>query len=137
MLIYEKNNKLNINFDNEISENPDLQIGKEDGKTQVLVDGQESGGGSELFVVQFITEVGVGFFSDVTYDNIYEAYQNKKKIIGILDDAISYSRLFARPNRFHFEFIKVLANNNLCLTKIDFKSTEIAYTETMYALSVN
>ncbi len=46
MLIYEKNNKLNINFDNEVSEQPDLQISKEDGKTSVTVDGQPSGGGS-------------------------------------------------------------------------------------------
>lgn len=46
MLIYEKNNKLNINFDNEVSEQPDLQISKEDGKTSVKIDGQESGGGS-------------------------------------------------------------------------------------------
>jgi hypothetical protein len=44
MIVYEKNNKLNINFDNEVNENPDLQISKEDGKTQILVDGQESGG---------------------------------------------------------------------------------------------
>lgn len=44
MLIYEKNNKLNINFDNEVSEQPDLQISKEDGKTEVLVDGQPGGG---------------------------------------------------------------------------------------------
>jgi hypothetical protein len=44
MLIYEKNNKLNINFDNEISENPDLQIGKEDGKTSVTIDGQPGEG---------------------------------------------------------------------------------------------
>ena len=41
MLIYEKNNKLNISFDNEIKENPDLQIGKEDGKTEIMVDGQK------------------------------------------------------------------------------------------------
>jgi hypothetical protein len=44
MLIYEKENKLNINFDNEVSEQPDLQISKEDGKTSVTIDGQESGG---------------------------------------------------------------------------------------------
>ena len=46
MLIYENNNKLNINFDNEVSENPDLEIGKEDGKTEVLIDGQPVSGGS-------------------------------------------------------------------------------------------
>ena len=44
MLIYEKNNKLNINFDNEVSEQPDLQISKEDGKTSVTIDGQSGGG---------------------------------------------------------------------------------------------
>lgn len=42
MLIYEKNNKLNINFDNEISENPDIQIGKDGDKTEVLVDGSSN-----------------------------------------------------------------------------------------------
>jgi hypothetical protein len=42
MLIYEKDNKLNINFDNEISENPDLQIGKNGDKTEVLVDGSSN-----------------------------------------------------------------------------------------------
>lgn len=42
MLIYEKNNKLNINFDNEVSEQPDLQISKEDGKTSVTIDGQQN-----------------------------------------------------------------------------------------------
>jgi hypothetical protein len=42
MLIYEKNNKLNINFDNEINENPDLQIGKNGDKTEVLVDGSSN-----------------------------------------------------------------------------------------------
>lgn len=50
MLIYENNNKLNINFDNEVSENPDLQIGKEDGKTEVLINGQPVGGGSVLVI---------------------------------------------------------------------------------------
>jgi hypothetical protein len=44
MLIYEKDNKLNINFDNEVSEQPDLQISKEDGKTSVTIDGQPGEG---------------------------------------------------------------------------------------------
>ena len=44
MLIYEKNNKLNISFDNEVNENPDLQIGKSGDKTEVLVDGSSNSG---------------------------------------------------------------------------------------------
>jgi hypothetical protein len=44
MLIYEKNNKLNISFDNEINENPDLQIGKSGDKTEILVDGNSNSG---------------------------------------------------------------------------------------------
>jgi hypothetical protein len=59
MLIYEKNNKLNINFDNEVSEQPDLQISKEGDKTQILVDGKESGGGSGgVFYVTFSKDNG-------------------------------------------------------------------------------
>lgn len=46
MLIYEKDNKLNINFENSVDGEPDLQIGKDGDKTKILVDGQESGGGS-------------------------------------------------------------------------------------------
>jgi hypothetical protein len=44
MLIYEKNNKLNISFDNDIKENPDLQIGKSGDKTEILVDGNSNSG---------------------------------------------------------------------------------------------
>ena len=44
MLVYEKNNKLNISFDNEIKENPDLQIGKSGDKTEILVDGSQNSG---------------------------------------------------------------------------------------------
>jgi hypothetical protein len=44
MLVYEKNNKLNISFDNEIKENPDLQIGKSGDKTEILVDGSSNSG---------------------------------------------------------------------------------------------
>ena len=53
MLIYEKNNKLNINFDNEVSEQPDLQISKEDGKTQILIDGQQEDRGP--LILEFAT----------------------------------------------------------------------------------
>ena len=41
MLIYEKDNKLNINFENSTEKQPDISIGKEDGKTEIMVDGQK------------------------------------------------------------------------------------------------
>lgn len=41
MLIYEKDNKLNINFENSTEQQPDISIGKEDGKTEIMVDGQK------------------------------------------------------------------------------------------------
>lgn len=40
MLIYEKNNKLNINFENSVVESPNISVGKEDNKTKILVDGE-------------------------------------------------------------------------------------------------
>ena len=61
MLIYENNNKLNINFDNEVSENPDLQIGKEDGKTEVLINGQPVGGWSVLVIPDTNEKVDLTF----------------------------------------------------------------------------
>jgi hypothetical protein len=82
MLIYEKNNKLNINFDNEVSEQPDLQISKEDGKTQVLVDGQESGGGSSVELVKFTVLLpGNDVGCDHTPEQIREAASSGKIII--------------------------------------------------------
>ena len=86
MLIYEKNNKLNINFDNEISENPDLQIGKEDGKTEVLIDGEPSGGGGGGLIVEF-TYVDGGsqydkFFRSVpTAKQVRDAYLSGQSVI--------------------------------------------------------
>lgn len=77
MLIYEKNNKLNINFDNEVSEQPDLQISKEDGKTSVKIDGQESGGGGGVFIVH-VTNDGI---LDKTYSEIVEAQQKNVVIL--------------------------------------------------------
>ena len=79
MLIYEKNNKLNINFDNEISENPDLQIGKEDGKTEVLVDGQPSGGGGGNVLIIGTTGPMPGdptIYLDKTWSEINEVLAN-------------------------------------------------------------
>lgn len=62
MIVYEKNNKLNISFDNEIKENPDLQIGKSGDKTEILVDGSSNSGLPEYddtmegFVLTLVTQ---------------------------------------------------------------------------------
>lgn len=79
MLIYEKDNKLNINFDNEISEDSDLQISKEDGKTQVLIDGQPGGGGSigskTPVIVEFTpTGTGTGTWSGAAWEDLVAAF---------------------------------------------------------------
>ncbi len=75
MLIYEKENKLNINFDNEVSGQPDLQISKEDGKTSVTIDGQPSGGGSGGGAT-IINAIGPGsdanFYIDATWQELYD-----------------------------------------------------------------
>jgi hypothetical protein len=81
MLIYEKNNKLNINFDNEVSEQPDLQISKEDGKTSVKIDGQESGG---VFMVT-MTEVNGTWTADKTIQEIIDAINNGKQVYAQTD----------------------------------------------------
>ncbi len=77
MLIYEKNNKLNINFDNEVSENPDLQIGKSGDKTEVLIDGQPGGSGSGVEpVIVTLTQTSEtdGTWSGATWEELVNAY---------------------------------------------------------------
>jgi hypothetical protein len=40
MIVYEKNNKLNINFENSVTKSPNISIGEEDNKTKILIDGE-------------------------------------------------------------------------------------------------
>jgi hypothetical protein len=89
MLVYEKNNKLNINFDNEISENPDLQISKENGKTEVLIDGQESGGGSGgVFPITFTQDDDNNVILSKTAGELDTA-QNEGKILYVVNIGIA------------------------------------------------
>lgn len=90
MLIYEKNNKLNINFDNEVSEQPDLQISKEDGKTSVTIDGQESGGGGGETLRASFTQNGVVTICDKTIAEIYSAYTAGKYVYAGLAGFLYY-----------------------------------------------
>ena len=80
MLIYEKDNKLNINFENSVTENPDLSIGKSGDKTQILVDGQESGGGSGglLFILD---EGDDAYTSRCTAREILDAYDAGSNVV--------------------------------------------------------
>lgn len=76
MLIYEKENKLNINFENQIS-NPDIEIGK----GEIKVDGNDivSGGGSEPMVVTFTDAEPVS--CDKTWDEVKEAHEAGREIV--------------------------------------------------------
>lgn len=78
MLIYEKDNKLNINFENSVNESPDLQIGKSGDKTEVLIDGQPGGGGSggasPVIVTVTQTSEEEGTWSGATWAELCEAY---------------------------------------------------------------
>jgi hypothetical protein len=78
MLIYEKDNKLNINFENSVNESPDLQICKSGDKTEVLIDGQSGGGGSGGGIMQVIATSGT---SDKTLGELLTAYDAGTTII--------------------------------------------------------
>lgn len=84
MIVYEKNNKLNINFENDL-DNPDIEIGK--GEINVdgnnIVNGGGGGGNSDLFVVTFgQTESDEPeLTADKTYSEIIEAMQGGKIVV--------------------------------------------------------
>lgn len=81
MIIYEKENKLNINFDNSTEAQPDVVISKEDGQVNIEAGGQPIGGGSEPFVVTFSgTNDNHDAACDKTWEEISQAYNNGKII---------------------------------------------------------
>jgi hypothetical protein len=86
MLIYEKDNKLNINFENSVNESPDLQIGKSGDKTEVLIDGQPGGGsGGGTLVCHLNGETGT---LDKTWAEIKNAALNGLSVIVIADSIL-------------------------------------------------
>ena len=77
MIIYEKDNKLNINFENSVEEPPDLQIGKSGDKTQISVNGQSSGGGSFVIRVNEVKmDLGTKYELDKTWQEISDAIES-------------------------------------------------------------
>ena len=78
MLIYEKDNKLNINFENSVDGEPDLQIGKDGDKTEVLIDGQPGGGSGGAFIINATRGV---FDNPVSYNDIISAISAGKNVV--------------------------------------------------------
>ena len=82
MIVYEKENKLNINFENSVSETPDLQISKEDGKTSVTIDGQSGGGGVNPVIIEVTpTSDTQGTWSGATWEELMTAFN--KNVAGV------------------------------------------------------
>ena len=92
MLIYEKDNKLNINFENSVDGEPDLQIGKSRDKTEVLIDGQPGSGGSNAPLICTDTAGTL----DKTMGEIQTAYISGKNIF-VVDGSISFLAVEVEP----------------------------------------
>ena len=91
MIVYEKNNKLNINFENSL-ENPDIEFGK----SEIKVDGNNivsGGGGSEPYIVDMI-DVGDGRYdANKTWQEIHDAYMSGVPVfIHLPDDIYEYHK---------------------------------------------
>lgn len=99
MLIYEKDNKLNINFENNVEEQPDLQIGKSGDKTEVLIDGQPGSGGSsggglkllltrvETGVPQAVVDAAQAYYPDAAYGyHYFSCNKTASEIQGAFDN---------------------------------------------------
>lgn len=82
MLIYEKNNKLNINFENEL-DNPDIEIGK----GEINVDGNNivSGGGSGQTLIVNADYDNTGMLNK-TWSEIDNALSTGNRVIMINAD---------------------------------------------------
>lgn len=87
MLIYEKDNKLNINFENSIEEQPDLQISKSGDKTEVLIDGQPggSGGSGDTVDVAITINTDNTVTTEATYLQLFNIINEGKKIRALIE----------------------------------------------------
>lgn len=83
MIIYEKENKLNISFDNSTEAEPDVVISKEDGQVNIEAGGQPIGGDGGALVVHFEYDSSTdGYISDKTMKEIDDAAKIKP-LIGV------------------------------------------------------
>lgn len=141
MIVYEKNNKLNINFDNEL-DNPDIEIGKdeiklgdseitannvlpvpEEGDTGKVPTVQEDGsyalaeasGGGGAFLVTFGTD-GTTISCNKTPQEIVVAKENGQVCIAVDDSSRVYmlqkAALDGRMRLYDIEFVSMLISTN-------------------------
>ena len=128
MLIYEKDNKLNINFENSVEETPDLQISKESGKTEVKIDGQSGGGSGGSFVIRVketaVENGGTKYELDKTWQEISDAIEAGMYCCIIAHkQADDYSELFPSQRA-----VGAVATNGDSFTLLDTSFNEMAYT---------
>lgn len=92
MIIYEKENKLNINFDNSTEAQPDVEISKEDGQVVIEAGGQPIGGSSSGgMTVEFEWVPASGsadpyFKSKVPASTVADAYKNGQSVVFYFPD---------------------------------------------------
>lgn len=137
MLIYEKDNKLNINFENSVNESPDLQISKSGDKTEVLIDGQSGGGSGGDSIECAIRKTEDGYSCDMTEEEISSAIQNGTKIqfvyYPLQADGLSvrlYSvQLFVESKGIKLGFVNTNVSNGVLFTTIKIKGSTVTATE--------
>lgn len=88
MLIYEKDNKLNINFDNSIEAQPDVQLSKEDGKVNIEAGGEPVGGGNLYLDLDNLPKPTL---DDVEYSNVgYYTTQGQPRSYNVLQNCFIF-----------------------------------------------
>ena len=91
MLIYEKENKLNINFDNSTEAEPDVVISKEDGQVNIEAGGEPVGGGSAILHLTFTKDRTTKVIScSKTIAEIKSAYDNNTPVDAIYQGSMYY-----------------------------------------------
>lgn len=76
MIIYEKENKLNINFDNSIEAEPDVVISKEDEQVNIEAGGQPIGGGANVLTLYLgLKDDSRWLYKDPEFTQEYASYE--------------------------------------------------------------
>ena len=118
MLIYEKDNKLNINFENSVEETPDLQISKESGKTEVKIDGQPGSSGNSSNFVFDLANAKRPEIDGVAYNYVYVHDESKNMVLQnvFVYDLNGYPPIISVPNEDETEFLLVETACSLSFT---------------------